>query len=356
MNLNRLDIYKGKRVFLTGHTGFKGAWFLAYLQRLGAEVKGYALAPTGSKDLYNLLKGDTLCKSVMADIRDASKLKKEILDFNPDFIFHFAAQSLVRRSYEIPVETFEINVLGTCHVLEAVRSLDKSCSVILITTDKVYENPENGKFFKESDPLGGNDPYSSSKAAAEVAIQSYRKSFFAPESHDKHGKGIASARAGNVIGGGDYSDDRIFTDIIRHFEAGTAVPVRSPGSIRPWQHVLDALTGYLVLGASLSADPKKFSQPFNFGPAQEDHFSVKELLDHCIRIRGKGTWEQVAGDHTKPEAGLLFLDVSKALKELNWSAKWKAVQAIENTLNWFQVPEKERAAFTFDQIDKHLQG
>lgn len=240
--------YKGKKVLLTGHTGFKGSWMLAWLQQLGATVKGYALAPENETDLYYLLDADKLCDSVIADIRDQNKISEVVKEFQPDFVFHFAAQPLVRRSYKMPVYTFEVNVMGTANVLEAVRHLSKSCSVVIVTTDKVYENKEWGIPYRETDPLGGYDPYSASKAAAEMVVSSCRNSFFNPGDFEKHKKGVASARAGNVIGGGDRAKDRIIPDIIRGIEKNESIVVRNPEAVRPWQHVLEPLSGYLLLG------------------------------------------------------------------------------------------------------------
>jgi len=238
------NTYKGKKIFLSGHTGFKGSWMLTWLHQLGAEVRGYALTPENENDLYNLINGDKLCNSVIGDIRDKEKLVNTIIDFQPDFIFHLAAQPLVRRSYEMPLYTFEVNVNGTVHLLEAIRNLQKKCTVVIITTDKVYENQETDYAYREDDKLGGYDPYSASKAAAEIVVSSYRNSFFNPADYEKHKKAIATARAGNVIGGGDRAADRIVPDIIHALETGMPVIVRNPYAVRPWQHVLDPLSGY----------------------------------------------------------------------------------------------------------------
>ncbi len=241
MNLN--TTFKNKKVFLTGHTGFKGAWMCVWLTMLGAKVKGYALKPE-KQSLYGLIKSKIKIESVIADIRDQNRLRNELLAFDPDFVFHFAAQALVRRSYKFPVETFETNVTGTVNVLDALRYLKKKCVCVIVTTDKVYENIEADYAYKESDKLGGYDPYSASKAAAEIAVNSYRLSFFNPEDFKKHKKSVATARAGNVIGGGDFAEDRIMPDIFRALSSEKPVVLRNPNAVRPWQHVLEPLHGY----------------------------------------------------------------------------------------------------------------
>ncbi len=328
--------YKNKNVFLTGHTGFKGSWMLAWLNKLGANVKGYSLVPENEFDLYNSMNGDSLCESVIADIRDRKKLEKEILSFQPDYIFHLAAQPLVRLSYEIPSETFEVNAIGTANILNAVRLLEKSCNVVLITTDKVYENFEWHYPYRENDRLGGYDPYSASKACAEIVISSYKNSFFNINSYDKHKKGIASARAGNVIGGGDWAKDRIIPDIIKALRKKETIIIRNPKSIRPWQHVLEPLSGYLQLGVKLLENPVKFTGAWNFGPFAEDNLMVEELVFKAIKVWGHGDFSIPINLNQPHEAGLLKLDINKSLNELKWKPKWNASEAIEKTLNWYQ--------------------
>jgi CDP-glucose 4,6-dehydratase len=329
------NTYQNKNVFVTGHTGFKGSWLISWLHLLGARVKGYALAPQHEKDIYNLIEGDTLCENVTADIRDHNRLQQEICSFEPDFIFHLAAQPLVRLSYEIPTETFDINVMGTVNVLEAARLLDKPCCVICITTDKVYENQEWHYPYRENDRLGGYDPYSASKAAAEVVISSYRSSFFNPETYAKHQKTIASARAGNVIGGGDWSKDRIIPDIVRALQAKETIMVRSPKAVRPWQHVLEPLSGYLMLGAKMSENPTKYAQAWNFGPYIQDTLTVEELVQMAIQQFGYGKYETPTLTEQPHEAGLLKLDITKSIEELGWKPKWDARQAVEKTIEWY---------------------
>ena len=337
VNLKELKkTFQGKRVFLSGHTGFKGAWMLQILHLLGAEVKGYALAPEQDGDLYHLINGDKLCHtSVIADICDKQRLETEVVRFEPDFVFHFAAQALVRRGYELPSYTFMVNAQGTAHMLDAIRALQKPCIGVMITTDKVYENPERGLPFQEDDKLGGYDPYSASKAAAEVVIDSYRRSFFNPEAYSKHHKAIAAARAGNVIGGGDFSPDRIIPDIVRAIHSGNPVGLRNPASVRPWQHVLEPLGAYLALAAGMVRNPTGLSTAFNFGPDPADLLSVEELTKIFIRCFGEGSYIDMQQANAPHEAKLLLLDSSKAGSMLDWYPKMDATRAIEMTANWY---------------------
>lgn len=337
VNMELQSAYQGKKVFLTGHTGFKGAWLLQWLHLLGAKVKGYALAPENANDLYHLLGGDELCESVIADLRDPARLEAELLAFQPDFIFHLAAQPLVRLSYAIPAQTFEINALGTAYVLDAVRKLEKPCTVVLITTDKVYENKEWVFPYRETDRLGGYDPYSASKACAELIINSYTQSFFNTETFAQHQKGIASARAGNVIGGGDWAKDRIIPDIVRALASGNPVEVRNPAAVRPWQHVLEPLGGYLLLGAKLSTDPAQYGGAWNFGPYAEDNKTVGDLVSVAIESWGKGEYVHPELANQPHEAGLLKLDISKATTALRWAPKFNSQTAIAETLNWYKA-------------------
>ena len=326
--------YRGKKVLLTGHTGFKGSWMLTWLYQLGAEVKGYALAPENPNDLFSLINGTKLCDSVIADIRDKERLTKEILSFKPDFIFHFAAQPLVRRSYEQPLYTFEVNVLGTANLLDATWQLNNNCSVVIITTDKVYENIEQHYAYKEEDKLGGHDPYSASKAAAEIVVNSYRDSFF------KHAQqktiGIASGRAGNVIGGGDRSKDRIIPDIIRGLENNESILVRNPAAVRPWQHVLEPLSGYLLIGSKLKEDIVSYSEAWNIGPETEDILTVKQVVEKAIAIYGKGEYHTAQLANQPHEATLLQLDISKTKQRLNWQPLLNSSSAIEWTMQWYK--------------------
>ncbi|RTY66303.1 CDP-glucose 4,6-dehydratase [Flavobacterium bomense] len=351
------EIYKGKKVFLTGHTGFKGAWMLKTLSLLGADVKGYALAPQTKDDLFHLIEGDTICTSVIADLRDKKRLEEEIVNFQPDFVFHLAAQPLVRLSYEIPAETFEVNVIGTANVLDGVRLLEKRCVVVLITTDKVYHNKEWIYPYRENDRLGGYDPYSASKACAELVIDSYRNSFFNIKTYEIHQKAIAVARAGNVIGGGDWSMDRLIPDIAKAFATEKPVVIRNPNSVRPWQHVLEPVVGYLLLGANLAAEGVKFSQAYNFGPNISDALSVEEMLKLATSSWGKGAYiveMEVGQPH---EAGLLKLDISKTISELKWQPKKNAQQAVGMTMDWYSKFAKDKeniSKYTSQQINDFL--
>lgn len=329
------SVFNGKKVFLTGHTGFKGAWMVQILHHLGARVMGYALPPERESDLYQQIHGDDLCTSVMGDICDLPALKKELVDFEPDFVFHLAAQSLVRRSYNKPVDTFMVNTQGTAHVLEALRHLPPACVALMITTDKVYENPERGTPFTEDDKLGGYDPYSASKAAAEIIVESYRRSFFNPEDYGNHEKSVASVRAGNVIGGGDYSEDRIVPDIVRALHFDEVVGLRNPGSIRPWQHVLEPLGAYLLLAAKMSEDPARYSTAFNFGPNEEDMLTVEQLTEIFLNSFGRGSYKVFLQDKPLHEAKLLLLDSTKAAQMLGWHPQLDARTAIEWTANWY---------------------
>ncbi|MFY0628600.1 MAG: CDP-glucose 4,6-dehydratase [Reichenbachiella sp.] len=325
--------YKNKKVFVTGHTGFKGAWLISILHLFGAKIKGYALtAETNS--LYNEINGDQLCQSIIADIRDKETLQKTISEFQPDYIFHLAAQPLVLDSYEDPIYSYEVNVMGTAHLLQSCRSLDKLCSVVVVTTDKVYLNLENQKAFKEEDPLGGLDPYSGSKACAEILTNSFRHSFFQGQSVR-----IASARAGNVIGGGDYAKNRIIPDIVRALSSDKKITIRNPKAIRPWQHVLDCLNGYLMLGARNFEDESFYTtkeQAWNFGPNIDDSMTVLDLAKLVIGIWESGAYEIQHNEKAHHEAGHLQLDNTKSNTNLGWHPKWDTNISIEKSIFWYK--------------------
>jgi CDP-glucose 4,6-dehydratase len=357
MNLELLrNTFKGKRVFLTGHTGFKGAWMLQLLHWLGADVKGYALAPENSFDLYHEINGDALCySSVIADLRDLHTLQGELVRFEPHFVFHLAAQALVRPSYDYPADTFAINTQGTVHVLEAIRSLKQPCIGLMITTDKVYENPERGTAFTEEDKLGGYDPYSASKAAAEIVTASYMRSFFNPAAYASHEKAIATVRAGNVIGGGDWSLDRIVPDIVRALERDEQVKLRNPLSVRPWQHVLEPLGAYLLLAARMQEDPLQFQGAYNFGPDASDEKTVEELTRVFLSVFNKpDAYQSAENPAAVHEAKLLTLDSSKAHKMLQWQPKLDAKQAIEWTASWYADRHTKAADKCAAQINQYF--
>lgn len=344
-NMVDLRDFKGKKVFVTGHTGFKGSWLIAMLYQLGAQVKGYALEPLYSKELFDIIEGSRISDSIIADIKDQKRLESEISAFQPDFVFHLAAQSLVRESYTDPSETFEVNVMGTSYLLQAVLKLVHPCTTIVITTDKVYENKEKAIYYSENDVLGGYDPYSTSKACAELVTSSFIRSFAAQSVHC-----FATARAGNVIGGGDFSKDRIIPDLIRSIEQNAPLELRNPGAIRPWQHVLEPLTGYLQL-ALLTKSDYSLAHSYNFGPNEKDHLEVEELVKTAIAVVEKGSYLIKKTDDLH-EANQLRLNISAAKKDLNWFPRYNAEQAIQYTMEWYFSPDKKTC--TFRQINHYL--
>ena len=325
--------FKNKKIFITGHTGFKGSWFISILNQIGADIKGFSLAPKYTNGIYNLINGNQLCNSIIGDINNYNYLNDEIVSFKPDYVFHFAAQPLVRESYKNPLETYQTNVMGTANLLESLKNLKNKCNVLIITTDKVYKNIEKNYSYKETDILGGYDPYSSSKACVEILVNSYRDSFF---SQSNHNISIATARAGNVIGGGDRSTDRLIPDIISSIENNRILKIRNPKSVRPWQHVLEPLFGYLKLALYLDKGIK-YSSSWNFGPNPNDAISVNE-----IALMSKKYFPNLKLDfQNNPnndlhEAVLLMLDINKSKNDLNWKPKWTASQALELTLDWYE--------------------
>jgi CDP-glucose 4,6-dehydratase len=322
--------WNGRPVLVTGHTGFKGGWLSLWLQQLGARVTGYALAPPSAPSLFEQAGVAEGMTSHIADIRDLDALRHAVTASAPEVIFHLAAQPLVRASYEQPVETYATNVMGTVHLLEAARAQPSVRAIVIITTDKVYDNREWTWGYREIDRLGGRDPYSNSKACAELVTDAYRRSFFAPERHAEHGVAIASARAGNVIGGGDWARDRIIPDAMRAFLAGQPVIVRNPASTRPWQHVLEPLAGYLALGERL-VDGPALGEPWNFGPRDDQVVPVGDLMTRLAASWGDGArWHTVAQASAPHEARLLRLDVSKAREQL----AWRPVLALATALDW----------------------
>ena len=327
--------YNGKTVVITGHTGFKGAWLSAWLKQLGAKVVGIALEPPTEPSHFSAAKlGDSM-EDYRIDIRNGLALKEAIISAQPDFVFHLAAQALVRRSYEDPIETWETNLLGTMHVLEALRCLDKSCVAVLITSDKCYDNVEWVWGYRETDALGGPDPYSASKGAAELLIRSHIKSYF-PEATSK--VRIASARAGNVIGGGDWAEDRIVPDCVKAWSTNNVVELRNPHSTRPWQHVLEPLSGYLALANALAQRPELHGQPFNFGPQAQQNHSVLALVQQMAMYWDKVRWQDLSGTEAGPyESGLLKLNCDKALHYLQWHAVMGFEDTVQMTAEWYRA-------------------
>ncbi|NDH09550.1 MAG: CDP-glucose 4,6-dehydratase [Gammaproteobacteria bacterium] len=329
------NAFKGSTVLITGHTGFKGAWLTAWLKELGAKVVGIALNPPtipSHFDVANLAQDMT---DFRIDIRNHAALKDAIVSTQPDFVFHLAAQALVRRSYEDPLETWQINVLGTLHVLEALRKLDKSCAAVIITSDKCYDNVEWVWGYRETDAMGGPDPYSASKGAAELAIQSHIKSYFPEESSKVR---IASARAGNVIGGGDWAADRIVPDCVKAWSTDNLVELRNPNSTRPWQHVLEPLSGYLSLAIALTQRPELHGEPFNFGPQAQQNHSVLELVQQMALHWEKVRWQDVSDSVTGPhESGLLKLNCDKSLHYLQWHAVMDFQDTVKMTAEWYRA-------------------
>jgi CDP-glucose 4,6-dehydratase len=325
----KVNFWKDKTVLLTGHTGFKGSWLSILLHHFGANVIGVSLEPNKDSSLFSQAEVNKLCNHNICDIRDLGKLQEIVCNTKIDIVFHLAAQSLVRKSYMEPIETFDVNVNGTANILELIAGLEHIRVGIFATTDKVYQNLESGISFRETDRLGGHDPYSSSKAASELVIDSYCKSFFT--SRDI---AISSVRAGNVIGGGDWSRDRILPDAVRAWDANKSVKIRSPNSIRPWQHVLDCLYGYMLLAEKLW-DDRLLQGPYNFGPTKGDNLNVLEIIQHAAKIyeTDKVTVETGNFPH---EAGFLSLDVTKAHQILNYIPKWNALEAIHRSARWYK--------------------
>jgi CDP-glucose 4,6-dehydratase len=325
--------YRGRRVLVTGHTGFKGSWLCEWLLALGAEVSGFSLAPETSPALFDELGLAARMHHQIADIRSAAAVFAAVKNFEPDFVFHLAAQPIVRASYQRPLETFDVNVIGTAHVLDALRELDRECSAVFVTTDKCYENREWHHAYRETDALGGHDPYSASKAAAELVIEAYRRSFFSKADGNK--TAIASVRAGNVIGGGDWAADRIVPDAMRALAAGHPVPVRNPRSTRPWQHVLEPLSGYLALGVRIGREPL-LRGPFNFGPGIEANRSVEQLITEILQHWPGGKWVNIADANAPHEARLLHLSTDKAFHLLGWKPVWDFAEGVKRTVEWYR--------------------
>lgn len=338
MNKNLFDgIFSGKKVLITGHTGFKGSWLSLLLHKLGANVYGYALEPPTTPSLFEEAKIEELIISYIGDVRDLAHLSEIFDEVKPEVVFHMAAQPLVRDSYMIPVETYAINVMGTVNVLEACRWTESVKVIVNVTTDKCYENKEWHWGYRENEPMGGYDPYSNSKGCSELVTSSYRNSFFNPKDYDKHGVAIASVRAGNVIGGGDWAGDRLIPDFIRAISQNQKVVIRSPYAIRPWQHVLEPLNGYLTLAAKLYKKGSKYNGGWNFGPDDKDAKNVEWITQTICKLWGNGASYAVDTNSQPHEANYLKLDCSKAKAELGWEPRWNIHKTLENIVEWNKV-------------------
>ena len=352
------DFYKGKRVLVTGHTGFKGSWLSIWLHELGAEVIGVALDPYSDRDNYVLSGiGKKIKADIRADIRDGERMKEIFAKFQPEIVFHLAAQPLVRLSYDIPTETYEVNVMGTINIMEAIRSTPSVKVGVMITTDKCYENKEQVDGYVETDPFGGYDPYSSSKGACEIAISSWRRSFFNPEDYgQKHNVSLASVLAGNVIGGGDWAKDRIIPDCIRALEAHETICIRSPKSVRPWEHVLEPLSGYMLLAQKMWENPTAYCEGWNFGPNAESVSTVWEVASALIDNYGYGDLRDCSDIDAPHEAKLLMLNINKVKTCLGWYPRMNIQQCISLVADWYKRYKVEDVySLCVDEIEKFLQ-
>lgn len=345
------EFWSGKRVFVTGHTGFKGSWLSLWLQMMGAEVKGFSLQPPTNPSLFDEADVANGMQSEIGDIRDLKILSASITSFSPDILIHMAAQPLVRQSYREPLDTFETNVLGTVNVLEVARACDNLKAIVNVTTDKCYENHEWHWGYRENEAMGGHDPYSASKGCAELVTAAYRSSFF--NSNDT--AALASARAGNVIGGGDWAVDRLIPDILRAFEKREPVIIRNPEATRPWQHVLEPLSGYLILAQKLFDEGARFAEAWNFGPLDTDAQPVSSILDNLVAKWGEGARWLIDTDPQPHEAQLLKLDISKAAAKLDWHPRWSLSKALGSIVEWHRnwLDKKDMRAETMEQIRQY---
>ena len=338
------NAYAGKRVFVTGHTGFKGSWLCLWLERLGAEVTGYALPPATDPSLFDQAGIAGGLRHIEGDVRDMAELEAALIKAAPDFIFHLAAQPLVLDSYAAPAETFAINVTGSINLMEAIRRTGTRAAVVMVTTDKVYLNREWEHGYREDDPLGGHDPYSASKAAMEIAVSSWRSSFFSPARASEHGVRMASARAGNVIGGGDWAANRLVPDLARSLPGNGQPELRNPGSLRPWQHALEPLGGYLLLGAKLAGPGgEAYAEAWNFGPLPTDVRNVGTLAGALLDRWGRAGWLDVSDANAPHEAGLLRLSIDKAVSRLGWRPVWDFAGTVARTADWYAAVTSGKA-------------
>ncbi len=350
------NTYKNRRVLITGHTGFKGSWLCMLLKHLEADVYGYALEPPTNPNLFNDAKIEELITSFIGDIRNLDYLQEVMQKVQPEIVIHMAAQPLVRDSYIIPVETYAFNVMGAVHVLEACRNTPSVKAIVNVTTDKCYENKEWHWGYRENEPMGGYDPYSNSKGCSELVTSAYRNSYFNPTTFEKHGVAVASARAGNVIGGGDWATDRLIPDFIRAISKGEKVKIRSPYAIRPWQHVLEPLTGYLTLAAKLFSEGAEYAQPWNFGPDDNDAQNVEWITKTICNLWGENASFEIDNNPQPHEANYLKLDCSKAKAELAWSPKWNIETTLKSIVDWnkaYIIGENIRE-FTIKQIRQYF--
>jgi len=347
------NIYQNKTVLVTGHTGFKGSWLVYWLHKMGARVVGYALDAPTTPSHFNLLDLDII--SVIGDIRDQKKLDETFITYQPEIIFHLAAQPLVRLSYDEPIETYETNVLGTLKVLEVCRKTDSVKAIVNITSDKAYENREWIWGYRENDPMGGYDPYSSSKGCAELLASSYRNSYFNLNTYGiKHHTLLASCRAGNVIGGGDWAEDRLITDIMVSVSQDKKVKIRNPYATRPWQHVLEPLSGYLHIGQKLLEGKKEFAEGWNFGPSDEGSISVEEVVKYIQKYWHKIEYELNLNEDYPHEANLLKLDCSKAHIKLGWSDVWNSNTTFEKTTSWYKSYYEKGIVQSREDLDSYI--
>lgn len=351
------DFYKGKKILVTGHTGFKGSWLSIWLEMMGADVIGYALDPYSEKDNFVLSGISDKIIDIRGDIRDRAKLNNVFNEHKPEIVFHLAAQPLVRLSYDIPIETYEINLMGTLNILEAIKKTDSVKTGVMITTDKCYENKEQIWGYRENEAMGGYDPYSSSKGAAEIAISSWRNSFFNPKEYAVHGKSIASVRAGNVIGGGDWALDRIIPDCIKAIETNKPISIRNRKAIRPWQHVLEPLSGYLLLAKKMWDEPTDYCEGWNLGPKPESIATVWDVASMVIEYYGKGLLADNSDPYALHEANLLMLDISKAKLELGWEPRMNLKQCIDLTVDWYKKYKDENVyTICIEHINQYLKS
>lgn len=350
--------FNGKTVFVTGHTGFIGSWFCLWLRSLGAKIIGYSLKPATKPSLFEILKLEKEITHIIGNVQDLSFLHECMSKHRPDMVFHLAAQPLVRLSYSKPIETFQTNIMGTVNLLESVRKVSSVKTCVIMTSDKCYENRGISYGYKESDPMGGHDPYSASKGATELVTSSYKRSFF-DKNITSHSVAISTIRAGNVIGGGDWADERIVPDCIRSLTSGKSIPIRNPNSVRPWQYVLEPILGIILLVLQMSKNPTKFSQAWNFGPLISDKLTtVTDLVNQIISEWGSGEWIDVSEDSNDlHEAELLVLDPTKAVESLGWLPTYSIKEAIHETMSWYKINLEGKTnmkEFSLNQIQNYL--